>query len=225
MSRGPDFERYNVAIHLDAGEFIAALRKFVAAVEARDPDFRAEVEKKREGLGKHLLRKDDRPEVSKEKKLALDLEHVLNKHGIDSRLDTPDFILARYLVRQLAAYESARHEVSQFFGEPKKRHQGQRKDSWRKARSDAIRGQTEEVEASVTREEIRRMVAKVSEDRAAYVYCRRYAEEATLEELCEELAVSRDQIRRWQREGEELVAAMEAEGPPRIHEVYAEWLG
>lgn len=38
--------------------------------------------------------------------LSKDLEDVLNKHSIDSKTNTPDFILAEYLINCLTAYNA-----------------------------------------------------------------------------------------------------------------------
>ena len=39
--------------------------------------------------------------------LAEDLRSVLNRHSAENKSDTPDFILARYMLDALAAFEKA----------------------------------------------------------------------------------------------------------------------
>ena len=48
-----------------------------------------------------------------------DLEHLLNYHGLENESDTPDFILAKYLLACLAAFNAASQERSKWHGEPK----------------------------------------------------------------------------------------------------------
>jgi len=43
----------------------------------------------------------------KEKSLADDLRDVINKHSADNEANTPDFILAQYLLQCLNAFSSA----------------------------------------------------------------------------------------------------------------------
>lgn len=42
----------------------------------------------------------------------LELEHILNKNGIDNELNTPDFILAEYLIQALDSYRDIQNRVS-----------------------------------------------------------------------------------------------------------------
>ncbi len=41
----------------------------------------------------------------------LELEHILNKNGIDNELNTPDFILAEYLIQALDTYRDIQKRV------------------------------------------------------------------------------------------------------------------
>lgn len=51
----------------------------------------------------------------KVEELSKDLEAVLNKHCIDSKTNTPDFILAEYLINCLTAYNALIVSKSIFF--------------------------------------------------------------------------------------------------------------
>jgi hypothetical protein len=50
-----------------------------------------------------LNKKGDNEMEEFEKDLAI----LINKHSIENKSDTPDFVLARYLVKCLQSYESA----------------------------------------------------------------------------------------------------------------------
>ena len=47
--------------------------------------------------------------------LGKDLEALLNGHCVENASDTPDFVLAEYLLRCLAAYEKAVRQRDSFF--------------------------------------------------------------------------------------------------------------
>lgn len=49
--------------------------------------------------------------------LKRDLASVLNRHNIDNQLNTPDFILADYIVRCLESFEEANKERNRWNGE------------------------------------------------------------------------------------------------------------
>lgn len=48
--------------------------------------------------------------------LRQELEHLLNRHSRENRSGTPDFILAGYLVRSLAAFDAATKERDKWWG-------------------------------------------------------------------------------------------------------------
>lgn len=47
--------------------------------------------------------------------LKLDIEEAINKHSAESGSDTPDFILAEYLVDCLAAFDKAMKRRSSWY--------------------------------------------------------------------------------------------------------------
>lgn len=47
----------------------------------------------------------------------LEIRHVLNKHSEDNRSNTPDFILSKYIIDCLDAYNSALRRRSQWYSE------------------------------------------------------------------------------------------------------------
>jgi hypothetical protein len=48
--------------------------------------------------------------------LAQDLGSVLNRHSAENRSDTPDFILAQYMLDALAAFEKASRAREDWYG-------------------------------------------------------------------------------------------------------------
>ena len=46
----------------------------------------------------------DEPDFVTPGPFEVELRDLLNKHGIDNETDTPDFVLAHWIVRQLRAY-------------------------------------------------------------------------------------------------------------------------
>ena len=47
-----------------------------------------------------------------------DLEHLINRHSIENGSDTPDFMLADYLVNCLAAFETAIERREKWYSRP-----------------------------------------------------------------------------------------------------------
>lgn len=48
--------------------------------------------------------------------LAREIEHVLNKHCAENESNTPDFILAEYLMECLAAFDRASRKRERWYG-------------------------------------------------------------------------------------------------------------
>ena len=46
----------------------------------------------------------------------IELEQLLNRHSMEQRSNTPDFILAEYLIACLRAYEGAVERRAQWYG-------------------------------------------------------------------------------------------------------------
>ena len=51
-----------------------------------------------------------------EQKLQKEIETLMNKYNIDTITDTPDFILAEYLMNNLRNYLITKSNVEQWFG-------------------------------------------------------------------------------------------------------------
>lgn len=45
-----------------------------------------------------------------------ELQHLLNKHSLESDSDTPDYVLARYLVNCLSVFNEATRAREEFYG-------------------------------------------------------------------------------------------------------------
>lgn len=57
-----------------------------------------------------------------EKNFEQELKELINRHSIENESDTPDYILARYILNCLYSYSCAVRTRDQFFGfEPWKR--------------------------------------------------------------------------------------------------------
>lgn len=54
--------------------------------------------------------------ISNEKKLEKELESLMNKYNIDVITDTPDFILAKYLMYNLRNYFITKSDTESWFG-------------------------------------------------------------------------------------------------------------
>ena len=52
--------------------------------------------------------------------LAMDLARMLNQHSVENGSNTPDFILARYMLASLNAFEAAVAERDMWYGERRK---------------------------------------------------------------------------------------------------------
>lgn len=55
-------------------------------------------------------------EANKAQQFNQELRALLNKHSIDNDCNTPDFILAEYLVQKLAAYSRAVKKNAEWHG-------------------------------------------------------------------------------------------------------------
>lgn len=54
--------------------------------------------------------------ISNEEKLEKELESLMNKYNIDAITDTPDFILAKYLMHNLRNYLITKSDTESWFG-------------------------------------------------------------------------------------------------------------
>jgi hypothetical protein len=54
--------------------------------------------------------------MTKQSRLRKDIEQAINKHGIESGSDTPDFILAEYLTDCLRAFDKAIVRREEWYG-------------------------------------------------------------------------------------------------------------
>lgn len=48
--------------------------------------------------------------------LREDIQHILNSHSMENRSNTPDFILAGYLIACLAAFDQATNAREEWYG-------------------------------------------------------------------------------------------------------------
>jgi hypothetical protein len=77
--------------------------------------------KPREDWTERLTQPADAPDTGlKQIEVAEDLRSVLNRHSIENASNTPDFVLARYLLGCLDAFASAVNEREQWYGRPMK---------------------------------------------------------------------------------------------------------
>lgn len=51
-----------------------------------------------------------------EKKLQKEIEQLMNKYNVDIQTDTPDFILAEYLMSNLRIYLVTKSDTEKWFG-------------------------------------------------------------------------------------------------------------
>lgn len=54
--------------------------------------------------------------ISNEEKLEKELESLMNRYNIDTITDTPDFILAKYLMYNLRNYLITKSDTESWFG-------------------------------------------------------------------------------------------------------------
>ena len=54
--------------------------------------------------------------ASRHNKLRKDIESVINKHSIENDSDTPDFILAEYLIGCLRTFDKATTRREEWYG-------------------------------------------------------------------------------------------------------------
>lgn len=59
--------------------------------------------------------------MSRDTQLQKELSELLNRHSEENRSDTPDFILAAYLINCLNAYNSAVNAREKWYGRPESR--------------------------------------------------------------------------------------------------------
>jgi len=59
---------------------------------------------------------DTPPESTVNNDFQIELASLLNKHGLDNNANTPDYVLARYLVRQLDNFRESTDERETWFG-------------------------------------------------------------------------------------------------------------